>query len=59
MWLRLSVNGVKLHYLPEALTIYRFHDQMGSIRYRPELLEEFFRVHAVYKDRMQQLLERL
>ncbi|MFM9330881.1 glycosyltransferase [Paenibacillus mesotrionivorans] len=59
MWLRLTVNGVKLHYLPEALTIYRFHDQMGSIRYRPELLEEFFRVHAVYKDRMQQLLERL
>jgi glycosyltransferase involved in cell wall biosynthesis len=59
MWLRLAINGVKLHYLPEALTVYRFHDQMGSIRYRPELLEEFFRVHAVYKDRMQQLLERL
>ncbi|MDF2936152.1 MAG: glycosyl transferase [Paenibacillaceae bacterium] len=59
MWLRMVVNGIKLHYLPEALTIYRFHDQMGSIRYRPQLLEEFFRVQAAYKDRMQRLLERL
>lgn len=59
MWLRLAVNGVNLHYLPEALTLYRFHEQMGSIRYRPALLKEFFRVKAVYKDRMQQLLERL
>ncbi|RAV01250.1 glycosyltransferase [Paenibacillus sp. YN15] len=57
MWLRLAVSGVKLHYLPEALTMYRFHDQMGSIRYRPELLEEFFRVQSVYKERMQRLLE--
>lgn len=59
MWLRLAVNGVDLHYLPEALTVYRFHDQMGSIRYRPELLAEFSRVHSDYKDRMQRLLERL
>lgn len=56
MWVRLALGGVRLDYMPEALTIYRFHDQMGSVRHRPELIAEFLRVHQVYREPMLHLL---
>lgn len=57
MWVRLALNGVRPDYLPEALTIYRFHDQMGSVRHRPELIAEFMKVHAKYRAYMEQLVQ--
>jgi teichuronic acid biosynthesis glycosyltransferase TuaG len=57
MWVRLALQGVRLDYLPEALTIYRFHDQMGSVRHRPELIAEFLRVQKKYREPMKRLLQ--
>ena len=59
MWLRLALGGARLDYLPEALTIYRFHEEMGTIRHRPELLNEYASVQAHYRDLMNQLLQSL
>lgn len=57
MWLRFALNGVRIHYLPEALTLYRFHEKMGSIQHREALLKEFSCVNQIYASSMQQLLQ--
>ncbi|MDF2927532.1 MAG: glycosyl transferase [Paenibacillaceae bacterium] len=59
MWLRLALMGVKLDYFPEALTIYRMHEQMGSIRHHSQLIEEFHGVQMKYRDQMHLLQGRI
>lgn len=56
MWLRLAIGGIPLDYLPEALTLYRVHHAMGSIRYRPQLIAEFQQVQSKYAQQIKWLL---
>lgn len=53
MWLRLLTRGVKFAYLPEALTMYRFHPQMGTSRHHAALLREFEAIKANYRSRLE------
>lgn len=59
MWLRLALHNVRFDYLPEALTLYRFHPEMGTIRNRPAVLREFEMVRDWYIGQMESLIAQL
>lgn len=48
-WLRVA-GKFHLHYLPKALTNYRIHNDMGTIRHKKEITEEFHHVRDQYRE---------
>ena len=57
-WLRTALK-YRLHYLPETLTNYRIHDQMGTVRYRQELMDEFKLVRRQYREKIRERILQL
>ncbi|MCC3377296.1 glycosyltransferase [Cohnella sp. REN36] len=58
-WLRAILGGYPLSYLPDALTDYRRHPAMGSIRHKAEIEREFQAVSLRYRDEIARLLTAL
>ncbi|GGA05413.1 glycosyl transferase family 2 [Paenibacillus marchantiophytorum] len=48
MWVRLMLHGVKFDYVPEPLTMYRFHERMGTVRHQSEMFSEYEAVQRQY-----------
>lgn len=57
MWVRMLMSGVRFGYLPEALTMYRVHSQMGTIRHKREIEKEYNMVKNNYTGILAQLAE--
>lgn len=55
MWARMLMNRVRFGYLPEVLTQYRVHSNMGTIRYQKAIEEEYSQVKRYYKSILQKL----
>jgi|HigsolmetaGSP12D_1036236.scaffolds.fasta_scaffold00235_8 glycosyltransferase involved in cell wall biosynthesis len=58
-WLRSILAGYPLAYLDEALTEYRRHPAMGTVRNRGDVELEFQAVSAHHRKRIERLLEAL
>lgn len=49
MWARMLMNQIRFGYLPEVLTQYRVHSNMGTIRYHTIIEKEYRKVKRHYK----------
>ncbi|PZD97225.1 glycosyl transferase [Paenibacillus sambharensis] len=50
MWIRAALSGVQMHFIPEPLTLYRRHDQMGTVRHQGVIQQEIQIVQNRYRD---------
>lgn len=48
MWFKVLVNRIDFYYLDEALTEYRMHGSMGSVRFRPVVKQELVKLRTKY-----------
>ncbi|MCF2942996.1 glycosyltransferase [Paenibacillus tarimensis] len=49
MWIRAALSGIHLHFLPVPLTLYRRHNQMGTIRHQETIQQEVQVVQSRYR----------
>jgi glycosyltransferase involved in cell wall biosynthesis len=54
-WIRALLSGVNIHFLDEPLTKYRWHDQMGTMRFQPHILAEVQAVQNTFRHRLEAL----
>lgn len=54
-WIRTLLSGVTIHFLDEPLTQYRWHDQMGTMRFQPRILAEVQAVQNTFRQRLEAL----
>ncbi|WP_436376252.1 glycosyltransferase [Cytobacillus sp. BC1816] len=54
-WIRAALN-FPLNYYHCALTNYRVHESMGSVRHNREQMQEFYKVREIYKDKINKIL---
>ncbi len=54
-WIRALLSGVPIHFLDEPLTKYRWHDQMGTMRFKPHILAEVQAVQNTFRHRLEAL----
>ncbi|MCY9694375.1 glycosyltransferase family 2 protein [Paenibacillus alginolyticus] len=59
MWLRLILSGVTFNYLHESLTMYRFHEQMGTVKHHEKILLEYEAVQNKYRSALEQRIRQL
>ncbi len=59
MWLRMAWMGVNFDYLPEPLTRYRVHKQMGTVKNQAAVKREFEAVMASYRERIESKIRQL
>ncbi|MDQ0269723.1 glycosyltransferase family 2 protein [Cytobacillus purgationiresistens] len=59
MWMRILVNGYKVHYQDEALTMFRQHNQSGTSKHQKEMLNEMKVIEGIYLPKMKELIKRL
>ena len=58
-WIRALLQRVDFHYLNEALTIYRRHSQMGTVRHFDTIMGEAGMTTARYASQLDQLIDQL
>lgn len=49
LWIRLLLNGAQFGFLPDILTMYREHSQMGTIRHQATIVKEYEMVKNNYR----------
>lgn len=54
-WIRTLLTGVHIHFLDEPLTKYRWHDQMGTMRFQPNIQAEVQAVQNTFRHRLEAL----
>ena len=59
LWLRMACMGVRFDYLTEALTLYRVHSEMGSVKHKAAALTEFDAVKAGYRVHLERRIKEL
>lgn len=55
-WIRVLLSGATIHFLDEPLTLYRWHNQMGTMLYQPHILAEVRQVQNRYRKRLGRLV---
>ncbi|MBW5447400.1 glycosyltransferase [Cohnella sp. CFH 77786] len=58
-WIRVLLARVDFHFLNESLTLYRWHDGMGTLRMKERNEREFIQVRDRYAPRLKALLSLL
>ncbi|WP_410514187.1 glycosyltransferase [Paenibacillus sp. BR2-3] len=56
LWMRILVNGFRFLYLNESLTGYRWHEGMGTLRFREAIEAESAYTFARYRDILRQFI---
>jgi teichuronic acid biosynthesis glycosyltransferase TuaG len=59
LWYRAMIMGYEFHYLNQALIGYRWHSQMGTVKYRQAIDLEVAETNARFRPQMAQLIDRL
>lgn len=59
LWIRVLLSRVDFHYLNEVLTVYRRHQQMGTVRNFSTVMQEANMVNATYAGLLDTLLAQL
>ncbi|MEK3735279.1 MULTISPECIES: glycosyltransferase family 2 protein [Paenibacillus] len=59
LWIRLAINGAKFGYMPDCLTKYRVHEQMGTIQHRARIAGEYQMVQNNYRNLLQHVAAQL
>ncbi|GAB6930265.1 glycosyltransferase [Paenibacillus sp. JCM 10914] len=49
MWIRLLMHGATFGFLPDMLTMYRVHSQMGTVRHKAKIAQEYQMVKNNYR----------
>jgi len=52
MWIRVLLGRVPIHFLDESLTMYRWHEQMGTRRHSEAVMQEVGWLQAQYAQRL-------
>lgn len=58
MWLRLLVNGYKIHYLDEVLLKFRSHEEAGTRKYQSEIQKEIYIVEHHYRPLLRDFIKK-
>ncbi|AWP28144.1 glycosyl transferase family 2 [Paenibacillus vortex V453] len=57
LWIRLLMNGASFGFLPDMLTMYRVHSQMGTIRHKATIAREYEMVKNNYRHVLEHLAQ--
>lgn len=49
LWVRLLISGASFGFLPDMLTMYRVHSQMGTVRHKATIVQEYQMVQNNYR----------
>ena len=47
LWIRLLMNGASFGFMPDMLTMYRVHSQMGTVRHQATIVREYEMVKII------------
>ncbi|MFD0694189.1 glycosyltransferase family 2 protein [Paenibacillus sp. GCM10027628] len=56
LWLRILLNRVPIHFLDDSLTLYRWHEQMGTKKYWPAIENEIQFTKTKYREQLLALI---
>lgn len=56
-WMRVVLARETIHFLDESLTLYRWHGQMGTLRFQPQVLREIRILQNRYSQRLKKLAQ--
>jgi glycosyltransferase involved in cell wall biosynthesis len=59
LWNRIVLGRVFVHFLDEPLTMYRWHNSMGTRRNWPAIQQEIAQLQLFYRDRLQSCVQQL
>lgn len=57
LWIRLLMNGAAFGFLPDLLTLYRVHSQMGTLRHNVAIAKEYAMVKNNYRGILEHLAQ--
>lgn len=55
LWVRLLISGASFGFLPDMLTMYRVHSQMGTVRHKATIVQEYQMVQNNYRHVLEHL----
>jgi glycosyltransferase involved in cell wall biosynthesis len=59
MWIRVLLQRIPIHYIPEPLIQYRWHNQMGSIKHLPAIKREVRLIKGKYSKKLIRMADRM
>lgn len=57
LWVRLLMSGASFGFLPDILTLYRVHSQMGTVRHQATIAQEYQMVQNNYRHVLEHLAQ--
>ncbi|OIA98781.1 glycosyl transferase [Paenibacillus sp. LC231] len=57
LWIRLLMSGASFGFIPDMLTMYRVHSQMGTVRHQARILPEYEMVKNNYRHVLEHLAQ--
>jgi glycosyltransferase involved in cell wall biosynthesis len=59
LWMRVLLNRVPIHFMDDSLTMYRWHEQMGTKKHWPAIEKEIEMTKAKYREPMLALVAQM
>lgn len=58
MWVRILLSGTRMEFLDESLTLYRLHNEMGSMKHSAKQIKEFNVIKQKYRKPLLRYIEK-
>jgi glycosyltransferase involved in cell wall biosynthesis len=59
LWMRVSLAGIPIHFLDESLIMYRWHGQMGTLKYSEAIALETQLTRKRYRKQLQEMVKQM
>jgi glycosyltransferase involved in cell wall biosynthesis len=59
LWMRVTLDGIPIHFLDESLIMYRWHGQMGTLKHSKAIEHETRSTRKRYRHQLQDMVKRM